>query len=148
MSKRIITLGTWSGKPIEWIVLKEESFGTLVLCKEYVFNMSLSWSGTWASCNFRTELNGNFFSKAFTDDEKKKIVCTLLNPELTKDNIFLLSEAEASNLMTENERRFNNFWYLRTPYNSNYMKYIYTDGCFSYGSDTRGIRPAMYIKEK
>ncbi len=73
MSKRIITLGTWDGKPIEWIVMKEESFGTLVLCMDAICYMNLSWNGTWASCNFRTELNGHFFSAAFTEDERKRL---------------------------------------------------------------------------
>ena len=27
MSKRIVTLGTWDGKPIQWIVLKENKLG-------------------------------------------------------------------------------------------------------------------------
>lgn len=38
MSKRIITLGKWEGNPIEWIVLKEESFGTLVISKDMLFS--------------------------------------------------------------------------------------------------------------
>ena len=107
MSKRIITLGTWDGKPIEWIVLKEESFGSLVISKLPLFSMKLSWEGTWASCNFRKELNGNFFTKAFTNDEKKKIVCSLLTPESTKDNVFLLSDSEANTLMSQSERKYS-----------------------------------------
>ena len=33
MSRRSITLGTWDGKPIEWLVLKEEGLATLVISR-------------------------------------------------------------------------------------------------------------------
>ena len=98
MSKRVITLGTWEGKPIEWIVLKEEKGLTLVFCKGAVNRMDCSWngtSGTWRDLNIRKWLNNEFYNNAFTDEEKKKIVNSFLkDPESTKDDVFLLSYDE------------------------------------------------------
>ena len=37
MSKRIVTLGTWDGKPIQWIVLKESKLGSVVISKDVLF---------------------------------------------------------------------------------------------------------------
>ncbi len=174
MSKRIITLGTWDGKPIEWIVLKEESFGTLVFSKLALFSLDLSWngtSGTWQYSSLREYLNGEFYNKAFSADEKKKIInCFLKSPESTKDNVFLLSKEEAETLMTQDERKCGNgTWcnghnctdcykyshnhgtcvYLRTPQNSHYMYAIHPSG--SINQDYGGcisIRPAIYIREE
>ena len=153
MSKRVITLGTWRNKPIEWIVLKEEKGLTLVFCKGAVNRMDCSWngtSGTWKYLNIRIWLNNDFFNNAFTDEEKKKIVNSFLkDPESTKDDVFLLSYDEANNLMTPVEREYGENWYLRTPHNSGYMKSIYYfNGYFTYNSASLPIRPAMYIKEK
>ena len=153
MSKRVITLGTWRNKPIEWIVLKEEKGLTLVFCKGHVNDMSCSWngtSGTWKYNNIRIWLNNDFFNNAFTDEEKKKIVNSFLkDPESTKDDVFLLSYDEANNLMTPDERKYNGTWYLRTPHSSNYMRSIrYSNGSFDYDCGSYYIRPAMYIKEK
>ena len=44
MSKRVITLGTWNGNPIEWIVLKEDGFQTLVVSKWPLFSASSTTS--------------------------------------------------------------------------------------------------------
>ena len=153
MSKRVITLGTWEGKPIEWIVLKEEKGLTLVFCKGAVNRMDCSWngtSGTWRDLNIRKWLNNEFYNNAFTDEEKKKIVNSFLkDPESTKDDVFLLSYDEANNLMTLDERK-QSYWYLRTPYNSNlsFMKRVREYGDFDISYSRNYIRPAMYIKEK
>lgn len=174
MSKRIITLGTWNGKPIEWIVLKKESFGTLVFSKLALFSLNLDWygtSGTWTYSNLRLYLNTEFYHAAFSADEKKKIVnCFLKSPESTKDNVFLLSKEEAETLMTQDERKCGNgtscnghnckycykyshihgtCFYLRTPQNSHYMYAINSSGSIKqdYGG-FRSIRPAIYIREE
>lgn len=175
MSKRIITLGTWDGKPIEWIVLKEESFGTLVFSRLALFSYNLGWNGqagTWKDCNIRSYLNGEFYQKAFTDDEKKKILNSFLeDPEGTKDDVFLLSYCEADTLMTQDERkcgdgtncnshncerdcykfsdRHGTCVFLRTPQNSSYMWVIHPSGeLIKNHAGWRSIRPAMWIREK
>ena len=174
MSKRIITFGTWDGKPIEWIVLKEELFATLVIGRLTLFSLELSWNGqtgTWKDSSLRKYLNGDFYNKAFTSDEKKKILNIFLeDPEGTKDDIFLLSYEEANTLMTQSERRFGDgncsfpckncykninkkgtCWYLRTPYNSSNLREVNSQGTIDNNYSHDGglsIRPAMWIREK
>ena len=92
MSGRSITLGTWNGKPIEWLVLKEEGLATLVISKDTIGNYYFdgnSSNSSWAHSWLRTFLNNDFYEKTFTAEEKKKIV----NAKLTdvgnaKDNVF------------------------------------------------------------
>lgn len=145
MGKKIITFGNWNGQPIEWIVLKEIGYYTLVISKYHVNYMTLSWAGTWESCSFRKYLNSEFWSGAFTKEEKIKVVNTFLPDANCKDNVFLLSENEASNLMTLDERIYRDNWYLRTPFNNSFMKMSHKTGDFNYGSANYYIRPAMNV---
>lgn len=69
----------------------------------------------------------------------------------SKDNIFLLSLAQAENYMTQNERRADSGWLLRSL-NINNLKYVwfvrYDNGDFRYDcvNYSYDIRPAMWIK--
>lgn len=173
MSKRVITLGTWEGKSIEWIVLKEEKNQTLVISKIPLFSLELSWVGkenSWIGSSLRKYLNNEFYNSAFNSEEKKMIVNSYLSdPDSTKDDVFLLSCDEADEYMTEDEmtfgvgkcydgeckncykysERYGTCCFLRTP----------SGGCMSvmdclgdivgehydgYGS----IRPSLIIREK
>ena len=166
MSKRTITLGTWDGKPIEWIVLKEESFGTLVISKSILFNRRFdkyrNHSGNkWDRCELREYLNSDFFEKAFTNIEKRSVVYALiLGDECpnTKDNIFLLSYSEASSLFNgDSDRKMGSIWSLRSPHKDGleYTSHVESNGVVlnkssrcTYTDNSYGIRPAMYIREK
>jgi hypothetical protein len=146
MGKKIITFGNWNGQPIEWIVLKEIGYYTIVISKYHVNQIALSWVGTWESCSFRKYLNNKFWSEAFTQEEKTKVVNTFLPDSNCKDNVFLLSENEASNLMTLDERIYRGNWYLRTPFSGNAMKSInHQTGNFTNNSAEYYIRPAMNV---
>lgn len=177
MSKRVITLGTWNGNPIEWIVLKEDGFQTLVVSKWPLFisrfNQNNSDGNRWDSSALRNYLNSSFYQSAFDENEKKKIISAYLSdPNGTKDNVFVLSLSEAENLMTQNERAYGNktgcnghscsdcyqyshqhgtCWWLRSPYtgNSEYACRILYSGDINYDSvaSIRSVRPAMYVKE-
>ena len=153
MSKRIITFGTWEGKPIEWIVLKEEDFALFCVSKKVIFSYKYNDNenkGTvYEKSDIRKYLNGEFFKKAFTESEKKKIINMKNSDSNTKDNVFLLSKSEVENLMTNNERVCGSWWYTRTPIN-NAKVYDHRDDRASFGeylTDSDGIRPAMWIKE-
>lgn len=163
MSKRIITLGKWEGNPIEWIVLKEESFGTLVISKDmlfsYRFNQNRNNGNKWKGSLLRKYMNKEFFKTAFTEEEKKKIVNVYLSdPDSTKDNVFVLSVNEAEKLMTQSERATNQMLWTRTPNTSESIKAwrIGPDGGFgsvlysgySYVDNSFYVRPAMWIREK
>lgn len=160
MSRRSITLGTWNGKPIEWLVLKEEGLATLVISKDtigkYYFdgNSSNSWAHSW----LRTFLNNNFYEKAFTAEEKKEVV----NAKLTdvgnaKDNVFLLSENEVRTLLSKE----NDDYTKRHSGDCEYCCWTRTqsdDGvnvgyfnCQCSETEMDGdyqVRPAMWIKEQ
>lgn len=160
MSGRSITLGTWNGNPIEWIVLKEEGLATLVISKDtigkYYFDGNSS-NSSWAHSWLRTFLNNDFYEKAFTAEEKKKIV----NAKLTdvgnaKDNVFILSENEVKTLLTlENDdytKRHSGVCdyccWTRTQ-DGSYVRHGYINCWCTHSSNKYyQVRPAMWIKEQ
>ena len=160
MSGRSITLGTWNGNPIEWLVLKEEGLATLVISKDtigkYYFDGNSS-NNSWAHSWLRTFLNNDFYEKAFTAEEKKKIV----NAKLTdvgnaKDNVFILSRSEVETLLTaENDdyiRRYANdcgyCCWTRTQ-DGSYVRNGYINcWCGHSPNNHYQVRPAMWIKEQ
>lgn len=156
MSIKEFILGKWDGKPIEWSVLKEESFGTLVISKDRiaqkVFDISSS-NNNWGSCSLRKFLNGDFFNQAFSDDEKKKIVNVKLDN--TKDDIFILTKDEVENLLEDdcyNTEHYGSCSYCcwtRTNDRSSVV-HGYASGCWCSHAPNRiySVRPAMYIKMK
>jgi len=178
MSRRIITLGTWDGKPIEWIVLKEEDFGTLVLSKNILFQSKFDDSSNiWKDSYIRRYLNNDFFNH-FTNLEKKKILNSLIYENIDdvfayfekrkwekkfdvtelpkcKDNIFLLSIALANEVLTTDELNLSKEWWLCTinPHKDHSKDNVFRvddKGCIYSTGITRsiGVRPAMYIREK
>lgn len=156
MSIKEFILGKWDGKPIEWSVLKEESFGTLVISKDRiaqkVFDISSS-KNNWGSCSLRKFLNGDFLNQAFSDDEKKKIVNVKLDN--TKDDIFILTKDEVENLLEDdcyNTEHYGSCSYCcwtRTNDRSSVV-HGYASGCGCSHAPNRiySVRPAMYIKMK
>ncbi len=160
MSGRSITLGTWNGNPIEWLVLKEEGLATLVISKDtigkYYFDGNSS-NNSWAHSWLRTFLNNDFYEKAFTAEEKKKIV----NAKLTdvgnaKDNVFILSRSEVETRLTaENDdytRRYANdcgyCCWTRTQ-DGSYVRNGYINcWCGHSPNNHYQVRPAMWIKEQ
>lgn len=154
MGKRVITMGNWEGEPIEWIVLKEDGFQTLVISKKILFNSYFdNNNNNWNSSYIRIELNSNFYNNAFSGYEKRKIINAKLNDvDNAKDYVFLLSKENAECLMTKDERNTGN-WILRSPHSSKKTSiWFINSGDFDFYSgykinQTLGIRPAMYIKE-
>lgn len=115
MSRRSITLGTWDGKPIEWLVLKEEGLATLVISRypllSHKFNENTNDGNRWDSSSLRKYLNNEFYKQAFNEEEKKKIVNAYLSsPNGTKDNVFVLSKEEADALMKVEEFKYSDKW--------------------------------------
>ena len=159
MSRRSITLGTWEGKPIEWLVLKEEGLATLVIRKDtiggYQFDGNSS-NSSWAHSSLRTYLNNDFYENVFTAEEKKKIV----NAKLTdignaKDNVFILSENEVKTLLTEENDDYTRrnlevcdcCCWTRTP-DGNCVRNGYSCWCSNSPNNYYQVRPAMWIKEQ
>lgn len=154
MSKRVITLGKWDGNPIEWIVLKEDNTGTLVMAK-----LSFSWqfnsnnNNRWEYSQIRNFLNNDFFNQAFSIEERKKIVNILLTDVGTKDNVFILNKVDAESLWNDTSIRKSDFdgnrCWLRTPRESSTLWGIDTDGCVDRNlpaRDNYSFYPAMFIR--
>ena len=141
MSKRIVTLGTWDGKPIKWIVLKESKLGSVVISKDCLFPRQFdSKNRDWSDSDIRAYLNREFFQQAFRAEEQKRIINTIIDGQ--KTDIFLLSKEEAGNWMTENERRCAGIWFLRSRYDSNCIDAVYGGGGFT----SIGRRAGFYIR--
>ena len=83
-------------KPIEWLVLSIENNKMLVISRYGLDAKRFDDdSNVWANSKIRKWLNGEFYNKAFTDQEKKYINLSNLSDVGTSDNVFLLSEGEA-----------------------------------------------------
>ena len=150
MSKRIVTLGTWDGTPIQWIVLKENKLGSVVISKDCLFVRQFdSHNRDWPDSDIRAYLNGEFFQQAFRAEEQKRIINTIIDGK--KTDIFLLSIEEAKNWMTSNERNCSRNWSLRSRYNSDCIDVVYALGilgdrfnCIGRGAEYP-IRPAFIL---
>lgn len=150
MSKRVITLGTWNGNPIEWIVLKEDDFSALVVSKNVLFTKRFDPSSNdWNNREIRAYLNGDFFRQAFTDEDRKSVVNTFVDGR--KTDVFLLSKGEAASYMSEAELNTCFWWWLRSP-SPNYDNLswiVNSSGSFDYSyvyNDVGGVHPAVYVK--
>lgn len=161
MSKRIITLGTWEGKPIEWVVLSEDEFSTLVISRYEIARRCFdnnSSNNNWDSSDLRKFLKNDFYKSAFTEDEKKKIVnVKLTDANNAKDNVFILSESEVTSLLLKDgdddyERNHYSDGNYRCWTRTKYGKYVragYAKGYWynAWADYIYSVRPAMWIKE-
>ncbi len=167
----IITYGTYEQddnssngtEAIEWIVLERDGDKALVLslyCLEQMpFNNTLA-QVTWENCSLRKWLNGTFLGDAFSQEEQGQILSTKVLDEgkQTTDKVFLLSEDEAVDYLTSNERRADAtervstshcYWFLRTTGSVSNVAYVSYDGEIGYYEDVDRnwwVRPAMWIE--
>ena len=156
MSKNIIEFGNWNDFPIEWLVLEENETSLFLVSKEdlfdYCFNQNTNDGNSWSDSQIRHYLNTEFWDEAFSDEEKERVINTLLPvPNSTKDNVFLLSKAEAEEFLTNEERCLGMDWWLRNQplNNTNCSFFVDNEGKLSwnYVRYHYGIRPAIYIKK-
>ena len=90
----IIELGSWryetdgSKRPIKWMAIETDGENTAVLLTCYAID-NHAYHGertdiTWAESDIRAWLNGEFYDKAFSEEEKRRIIPARLE---NKDNI-------------------------------------------------------------
>jgi len=105
--------------PIEWLVLENDGETVLLISRYALDNRSYNTtykSTTWEQCTLRNWLNDEFYNRAFSSDEKKRIVKSNVsadkNPSystdpgnVTKDNVFLLSVVEVKKYFKSDEAR-------------------------------------------
>ena len=131
-----------------------------------------TYANDYATSSIKAWLNGKFYSTAFTPEQQKSILPTIIDNsnheagiyrESTADNIFLLSEGEAYTYFDDNERSacgtdyaksqglFPEEWYLRTAAFYPDLTYaVKSDGSISfygyiYVDGIRGVRPALRL---
>lgn len=170
-----VTLGTYDGEPIEWIVLSKnkDKTKTLLVSKYILTEMAFHKNSyaTWDESAIRKWLGGNFYKKSFDDTEKKRILVTKLknkkNTEYdqssgknTSDRIFLLSIDEAKKYFSSDEARIcktksgsAKAWCLRTKGDAIFrISLVASDGSVNTSGDNEeddyGIRPAMWVNTK
>jgi len=129
----IITFGndTYSN---EWIVLDQNENNILIISKYVVQQIKYNEtkeSCTWESCSLREWLNNDYYSTAFSDEERARIQLTNVNNddvfgrncgEDTCDYIFILSYEEAKSYFSADSDRKATCpdnseakWWLRIP---------------------------------
>ena len=158
MSRRIIKFGKWNDQDLEWEVLKENKFELLVICRTAIvkrrFNGNSSYNG-WIKSELRNFLQEEFYKKAFSIEEKQRIINTKLSDvEDSKDNVFILSRKEVETLLTDGDDYEENgsdcsycVW-TRTKDGSG-IDHGFASGCWCSHSSTDSyyVRPAMYLKK-
>ena len=111
-----------SQSPVEWLVLDVQENKALLVSRYVLdsqpYNTEFKKT-TWESCTIRTWLNDEFLAKAFSEEERKRILTTQVdNSSLqgynkyktpggndTQDRIFLLSYAEAWKYFSDDNSR-------------------------------------------
>ena len=153
-------------QPIEWQVLSKKRNKMLVISKYGLvtshFGHSYWWifKNNWGNSEIRKWLNGDFYNKAFTDQEKKSIESSNLSDVGTTDNVFLLSKEEANKYFSNNDSRIckaTNYrcewgrgeWWLRSTGSNGYVYCVTNTGNINYGYGCNSIwglvRPALWI---
>jgi len=68
--------GSWKGKPIEWLILKDEDGRRLLLSRWLLEERRFSSfiRSRWKYSEIRAWLNGEFFRKSFSPEEQKKVI--------------------------------------------------------------------------
>ena len=104
--------GSNGAEPIEWVVLETGNDQALLLSvcglEAKQFN-SQKGRTRWSKSSLRKWLNGTFLKKAFTKEEQAAILVTKVEDKSTrktsKDRVFLLSSADASEYLAGSEYR-------------------------------------------
>ena len=176
-----VTFGSYpqsdaSGKtndPIEWIVLNRDGNRALLLSKYKLDRRKyndIKEDTTWERSTIRSWLNNTFYSSAFTDNEKLKVInVNIINNdnvrfgtnggEDTYDKVFLLSIDEVNRYLKNNTMRdtlktnyskVNSGWWLRSSGSKqNQAANVSNIGAlneagYSVGNNM-GIRPSIWV---
>lgn len=155
-----VSFGSYNNESVEWIVVANAGNKLLLLSDRVIEEKpydEVQTECTWATCELHRWLNEDFYTSAFSDEEKTVILDTTVtadpNPsydvdcgEETNDKVFLFSIQEAKKYLPNLELRKSlatdilaktskNLtdgyagWWLRTPgENQETVSYVYTDG--------------------
>jgi hypothetical protein len=156
--------------PYKWRVLEVKGDRALMITEDVVEERAYHGEKvpvTWAACDLRKYLNGEFLQK-FADRERKQIVkTTISNPDRptfmtpggpdTKDKVFLLTIDEAGKYLDQKGREAKCDWWLRTPgYNSTEASVVQDNqgtlrgflSICTWVNYPVGVRPALWLNLK
>ena len=102
-----VQIGQWDGRLLQWLILDKETDRTLVMSEKGIVPMPFhdGWTSArhYGVCHAREWINGEFFEKAFTEEERERICVTTVHipksptdiskwegPEDCNDHMFLL----------------------------------------------------------
>jgi len=125
----IVYFGSYKGKPIAWniVSLNDES---ILLCADDIVDEqpynnksggidpkepSYNYN-QWANCSLRTWLNNDFYSTAFSEDEKESIIES--NIGTTQDKVYIFTTDEYKNKDIKANTDYTNYW-CRGPSGTN-----------------------------
>jgi len=181
-----ITFGTYEqdgdvingAEKIEWIPLTEIN-GEILLVSRYIldykdFNDTTQAVATsWENSTLRNWLNEEFYNKAFSNEEKRKIISTKVqdfkndnaNGNTTIDNVFVLnmkqvceyfdSEDDRATVSTDYAKTqksyiTDSYWLINSSSNELYKYLINSEGKNENNprvNESEGVRPAIWIKQ-
>jgi len=137
--------GNWGG--YDWVVLREEDGRLLCITRDIIEFRKFHETETpvsWADCDLRAYLNGEFFDRTFSAGGRERVLLTEndngdvafpngnvgIGSEATQDYVFLLSYTEAEKCFPNKDARVAGFtgqigiseynneaynWWLRSP---------------------------------
>ena len=156
-------------EPITWIVLHSEGNKTLLVSSlilargDYNHSEGQSMACSWKSSRIRKWLNTEFYDEAFSDNEKKHILSTLIEQdgETSKDKVILLNREQVNNYFREQQltqtaaagtesvsgSKMMIDWWLISSGDKFYKYYVTDKGGidYEYACEVKGIRPAIWV---
>lgn len=175
-------LGSWDLKesgetePIEWVVLEKQEDKMLLISKDVLElkEFDENMTSAWGSNSLRKWLIQDFLQKAFTNEERDRILATEITESGVSDKVFLLSKDEIEKYLSSPKSRIacrsprthkaytahyvayfggkeSDYW-LRTPAKKDeFVMYVdekgkvHASGYFVI-NETCGVRPAIWVK--
>lgn len=110
----------------------------------------------WENCSLRHWLNEDFYTNAFSNDEKQNILPTQsgdTDESSEADNVFLLSIDEAKTYLDDQTMKADHWWWLRnSDSNTDTVAYVNSEGniytrCLNLTMNG-GVRPCIWVKNK
>jgi len=164
------SIGSYGGKDLWWLVLKEEKDRTLLLALDCVTYREYhkEWERVaWKECDLRNWLNETFLAAALHEKFEHILpVTNHTNDNVRWDRLFLLSIEEVCEcfkvtVLLESHSsmvaRLNGetvWWWLRSPGHISYFAaivyydgYVHADGNYV-SSSAGGVRPAFWLNLK
>jgi len=168
------TMGSWEGKPMEWLILDVQPDKALLIAKYCLLQAPYHEeykSVTWEECSLRIVLLPHLMEQIFDDEERERVLLwPNKNPDNklhntrggddTEDKLFLLSIDEVKQYFPYNDARTSRlsgesvWWWLRSPgYGSNLAAIVHGDGLvddsgFFVSSSGGAVRPAFWLNRK